>query len=360
MYGFGNEQETAFQKDLKAFADKSGFTIKFTKAGSWDTEIKTRVAGGNPPDVGLFPQPGVMCDLAKQGKVLAYDDATVTSAKATLVNGFVGAGTCTDGKVYGLPSAVSVKSLLWYDAPVFAAAGYKAPTTLAAVSYTHLDVYKRQAYAGGRGTFRTRATARIENITPRRRGIVVTELPYLVGPEKVIEKIRDQVQSKRLLGISDVKDLTDRSNGLQLVIEVKSGFVPEAVLEELYRLTPMEDSFGINNVALVEGQPRTLGLVELLSVFVDFRIGVVRRRTAHRLAKREERLHLVDGLVVAILNIDEVIQLIRAADDTATARARLMGVFDLSEAQATYILELQLRRLTKFSRLELELSLIHI
>lgn len=135
---------------------------------------------------------------------------------------------------------------------------------------------------------------------------------------------------------------------------MKSGFVPEAVLEELYRLTPMEDSFGINNVALVEGQPRTLGLVELLSVFVDFRIGVVRRRTAHRLAKREERLHLVDGLVVAILNIDEVIQLIRAADDTATARARLMGVFDLSEAQATYILELQLRRLTKFSRLELE------
>ena len=212
----------------------------------------------------------------------------------------------------------------------------------------------REAYAGGRGTFRTRATARIENITPRRRGIVVTELPYLVGPEKVIEKIRDQVQSKRLLGISDVKDLTDRSNGLQLVIEVKSGFLPEAVLEELYRLTPMEDSFGINNVALVEGQPRTLGLVELLSVFVDFRIGVVRRRTAHRLAKREERLHLVDGLVVAILNIDEVIQLIRAADDTATARARLMGVFDLSEAQATYILELQLRRLTKFSRLELE------
>ena len=186
----------------------------------------------------------------------------------------------------------------------------------------------REAYAGGRGTFRTRATARIENITPRRRGIVVTELPYLVGPEKVIEKIRDQVQSKRLLGISDVKDLTDRSNGLQLVIEVKSGFVPEAVLEELYRLTPMEDSFGINNVALVEGQPRTLGLVELLSVFVDFRIGVVRRRTAHRLAKREERLHLVDGLVVAILNIDEVIQLIRAADDTATARARLMGVLE--------------------------------
>ncbi len=212
----------------------------------------------------------------------------------------------------------------------------------------------REAYAVGRGTFRTRASARIENLTPRRRGIVVTELPYLIGPEKVIEKIRDQVQSKRLQGISDVKDLTDRAHGLHVVIEVKAGFVPEAVLEELYRLTPMEDSFGINNVALVDGQPRTLGLKDLLAVFVDFRISVVRRRTAYRLARAEERLHLVDGLLVAILNIDEVIQVIRASQDSTTARARLMAVFDLSEAQATYILDLQLRRLTKFSRLELE------
>lgn len=116
MYGFGNEQETAFQKDLNAFADKNGFKIKFTKAGSWDTEIKTRVAGGNTPDVGLFPQPGLMCDLAKQGKLVAFDDATVATDKETLVPGFAESGTC-DGKVYGLPSAVSVKSLLWYDRP---------------------------------------------------------------------------------------------------------------------------------------------------------------------------------------------------------------------------------------------------
>ncbi|MBK8733291.1 MAG: DNA topoisomerase IV subunit A [Actinomycetales bacterium] len=212
----------------------------------------------------------------------------------------------------------------------------------------------RDAYATGRGTFKTRAAARVESITPRRKGIVVTELPYLVGPEKVIEKIKDLVQSKRLQGISDVKDLTDRKHGLQLVIEIKSGFVPEAVLEELYRLTPMEDSFGINNVALVEGQPRTLGLKELLQVFVDFRIEVVRRRTAYRLGKREDQLHLVEGLLIAILDIDEVIQLIRTSDDAATAKSRLMSVFDLSELQAGYILDLQLRRLTKFSRLELE------
>ena len=130
MYGFGNQQETAFQADLKAFAATSGFTVKFTKAGSWDTEIKTRVAGGSPPDIGLFPQPGVMCDLSEQGKVLAFDDATVTTAKATLVPGFVESGTCDDGKVYGLPSAVSVKSLLWYDQAAWKATGEAFPETM--------------------------------------------------------------------------------------------------------------------------------------------------------------------------------------------------------------------------------------
>jgi DNA gyrase subunit A len=212
----------------------------------------------------------------------------------------------------------------------------------------------REAYLTGRGTFRTRATARVEKVTPRRSGIVVTELPHLVGPEKVIERIKTLVQTKKLQGISDVKDLTDRKHGMRLVIEVKNGFNPDAVLDRLYKLTPMEDSFGVNNVALVGGQPRTLGLMELLRTYVDFRIEVVRRRTEHRLAKRRDRLHLVDGLLVAILDIDEVIQLIRASDDASAAKARLRSVFDLSDAQADYILELQLRRLTRFSRVELE------
>ena len=212
----------------------------------------------------------------------------------------------------------------------------------------------RDAYLTGRGTFRTRATARIEDITPRRKGIVVTELPYLVGPEKVIEKIKDLHSSKKLQGISDVKDLSDRNNGLRLVIEVKNGFNPDAVLASLYKLTPMEESFGINNVALVDGQPQTLGLKDLLKVYVDFRIDVVRRRTQFRLDKRKDRLHLVDGLLLALVDIDEVIQVIRTSDDVGTARTRLIDVFDLTEVQANYILDLQLRRLTKFSRIELE------
>lgn len=212
----------------------------------------------------------------------------------------------------------------------------------------------RDAYRTGRGSFRTRATAKVENVTPRRKGIVVTELPYLVGPEKVIEKIKEAVQAKKLQGITAVTDLTDRQHGLRLLIEVKSGFDPEVVLEHLYRYTPMEDSFGINNVALVDGQPRTLGLRDMLEVWVSHRITVVRRRSEHRLAKRRERLHLVEGLLVAILDIDEVIQVIRASDTAEVARERLMSVFDLSNPQAEYILELRLRRLTKFSRIELE------
>jgi DNA gyrase subunit A len=212
----------------------------------------------------------------------------------------------------------------------------------------------RDAYETGRGTFRMRAKCTVEQITPRRKGIIVTELPYNVGPERVVTKIKELVNAKKLQGIADLKDLTDRHKGLRLVIEVKNGFIPEAVLEELYRLTPMEETFGINNVALVDGEPRTLGLRELLQVYVEHRVEVVRRRSEYRRRKREERLHLVDGLIIALLNIDEVIQVIRSSDDSAQARTRLMDVFDLTEIQAAYILDTPLRRLTRYDKLELD------
>ncbi|WP_291055522.1 DNA topoisomerase IV subunit A [Herbiconiux sp.] len=212
----------------------------------------------------------------------------------------------------------------------------------------------RDAYESGRGAFKTRAKVSVENLTARKTGLVVTELPYLVGPEKVIAKIKDGVTSKKIQGISDVTDLTDRTHGLRLVIGIKTGFDPDAVLEQLYKLTPLEDNFSINNVALVDGGPLTLGLRDLLIVYVNHRIEVVTRRTRYRLDRRRERLHLVEGLLIAILDIDEVIQVIRTSDDTDAARTRLIEVFELSVLQAEYILELRLRRLTRFSRIELE------
>ncbi len=212
----------------------------------------------------------------------------------------------------------------------------------------------RDAYREGRGAFKMRATVKIEHVTARRQALVVTELPYNVGPERVIERIKDLVQSKKLQGISDVTDLSDGERGLRLIIEIKSGFNPEAVLEQLYRSTPLEEQFTINNVALVNGKPETLGLREMLDVYIAHRIEVVTRRSRFRRAKAADRLHLVDGVHIAILNIDEVIDVIRTSDDASAARARLMQVFELSEIQATFILEMPLRRLTKFSTLELE------
>ncbi len=212
----------------------------------------------------------------------------------------------------------------------------------------------RDAYATGRGTFRIRAAAKVEKVSARRMGIVVTELPYMVGPERIIEQIRKAVTDKKLTGIADVKDLTDLVNGTRLVIEVKNGINPEALLEQLYRVTKLEDTFAINAVALVDGEPRTLGLLELLQVYLDHRLDVVLRRTRYQLRRATERLHLVRGLMIAIADIDDVIAIIRTSEDAAEARARLMAAFDLDDVQANYILDMQLRRLTKYSTIELE------
>ena len=212
----------------------------------------------------------------------------------------------------------------------------------------------REAYATGRGTLTTRAATHIEHVTARKQAIVVTELPYMVGPEKVIERISDGVKNRKLEGISGAFDLTDRHNGTRIVIEIKTGFDPHAVLVQLFKHTPLQDNFAMNNVALVDGRPHTMGLKEMLRVWVDHRRVVIRRRSEYRKKKALERLHLVEGLLLAMLDIDEVSQVIRTSDDADAAKTRLMAIFDLDEVQAQYILDLRLRRLTKMNRIELE------
>jgi DNA gyrase subunit A len=207
----------------------------------------------------------------------------------------------------------------------------------------------RDAYETGRGTIRIRAKAEIVNITRARKGLEITELPYLVGPERVIAKIKDLVNANRLSGVADVKNLSDRLSGLRLVIECKAGVNPELLLEQLYKLTPLEESFGINNVVLVDGVPTTLGLYDLCRHYVDHRLDVVVRRTQYRLRQAEERLHIVEGLIIAIDNIDEVVRTIRRSADGREAKANLMERFGLSDIQAQHVLEMQLRRLTGLS-----------
>lgn len=212
----------------------------------------------------------------------------------------------------------------------------------------------REAYETGRGALTTRSVTHIENVTARKKAIVVTELPFMVGPERVLERISEGVKNRKLDGISGAIDLTDRHNGTRLVIEIKTGFDPNAVLAQLFKHTPLQDNFTINNVALVNGRPHTMGLKEMLQVWVDHRRVVIRRRSEFRRKKALERLHLVEGLLLAMVDIDEVIQVIRSSDDAEAAKTKLIAVFDLDEIQAQYILDLRLRRLTKMSRIELE------
>ena len=204
----------------------------------------------------------------------------------------------------------------------------------------------REAYETGRGTIRIRARAHVEDIGRGRQAIVVTELPHLVGPERVISKLKELNEAGRVTGIADFKNLSDRHTGLRLQVTVKPGHNPQAVLGELYRLTSLEETFGINNVVLVDGEPRTLGIHEMCRHYIDHRLDVVVRRTHHRLARAEERLHLVAGLLMALEVIDEVVAIIRGSEDAATARDRLMDRFDLSRLQTDHILDMPLKRLT--------------
>ncbi len=208
----------------------------------------------------------------------------------------------------------------------------------------------RQAYRTGRGQVVMRARAEIEvNKKGDRESIVVTEIPYQVNKARIIEKIAELVREKRVEGIADLRDESDRE-GLRIVVDVKRGEPAQVVLNNLYKHTQLQDTFGINMLAIVDQRPRTLNLLEACEQFLDFRREVVRRRTAYELRKAEARAHILEGYVIALDHLDEVIALIRASENVPQAHAGLVARFGLSEIQAEEILELQLQRLTGLER----------
>ena len=204
----------------------------------------------------------------------------------------------------------------------------------------------KQAYRTGRGGIRLRAKAEIEEISARRSGIVVTELPYNIGPEVVIKKINELKTNEQIDGVGKVTNYTDLKSGLRLVIELKTGANAEQVLQKLFKLTPLEQSFNFNHRALVGSDPRLLSLLELCEHYLEHRIAVLTRRSKFRLKKAEARAHIVEGLITAHAHIDEVVKLIKASKSAKDANDKLRSTYDLSEEQAQAILEMTLRRLT--------------
>ena len=207
----------------------------------------------------------------------------------------------------------------------------------------------RDAYRSGRGILQMRARAGTETNKRTGKVSIIKELPYQVNKAKLIERIAELVNERRIEGISDLRDESDRE-GMRMVIELKRDANPDIVLNQLYKLTPMQESFGIIMLAIVEGRPKVLTLKEALQVFIGHRKEVVTRRTVFELRKAEDRLHILDGLKIALDNIDAVIALIRAAQNPATAKEGLVREFQLSEAQAQAILEMRLQRLTNLER----------
>jgi DNA gyrase subunit A len=207
----------------------------------------------------------------------------------------------------------------------------------------------REAYTTGRGSITMRGVASVETIQhrgrPDREAIIVTELPYQTNKAALIEKIAELVNDKKIEGISDIRDESDR-DGMRIVIELKRDAYPRVVLNNLYKQTPLQSNFGANMLALVNAEPQLLSLKQFLEVFLEFREESVARRTRYHLRKAQERDHMLQGLLIALGNLDAVIQLIRQAADTASAKQELMSRFELSESQADAILQMQLRRLT--------------
>ena len=209
----------------------------------------------------------------------------------------------------------------------------------------------KDAILKGRGSIKLRAVADVEELGRGRSAIIVKELPYQASTDRIMEKIASLVQDKKLAGISDLRNESSDRNGTRLVIELKRDAVPQVVLNQLFKQTQLQDSFSVNSVALVDGVPKILSVPELIRLYIEHQIDVIQRRTKYRLKKAEDRLHIVEGLLLALNKIDQIIKVIKASKDVETARKSLMTKFKLSEIQASHILDMPLRRLTA---LELE------
>jgi DNA gyrase subunit A len=204
----------------------------------------------------------------------------------------------------------------------------------------------KEALRTGRGSVKMRAVTDIQEIRKGRTAIIVTELPYQVSHDRVLEKIATLVHTKKITGIADLRNASSDRVGTRLVIELKKDAVPQVVLNQLFKMTQLQETFGVNAVALVDGVPRTLNIAQMVGYYLDHQMDVIERRTLYRLDEAQRRLHILEGLLIALDNIDAVIEIIRNSEDTTVARAALMDRFDLSEIQANHILDMQLRRLT--------------
>lgn len=219
----------------------------------------------------------------------------------------------------------------------------------------------RSAYETGKGSIKIRATYHVETLGRGKHNIVFTEMPYGSKTTVIKKKLGEGIKLGKLQGIADVNELTDREQGIRLVVETKTGVNPEALVLDIFKNTPLEETFAINNVALVKEMingkladvPKTIGLKEQLEIFIAHRVDVVTRRSQHRKDKRDARLHIIEGMLKALANIDEVIRIIRAATDSSVAQTNLIKKFKIDEIQADYILSIPLRRLTKFDQIEL-------
>lgn len=211
----------------------------------------------------------------------------------------------------------------------------------------------REAFKTGSAKFRIRGRYRVDPIDRGKHQIVFYELPYGLSPETILKKFNELKDAKgKFPGIAYGSDLTDRRNGLRLVFETKSGVNPETAVLELFALTELESTFGVNNIVIVNGEPRQIGVIEMLSHFLDFRRETVRKRSEFRRTKKQERLHLLKGLLVALADVDEVIRIVRSSDDTAQASASLQKRFKIDELQADYILDIKLARLTRYDTIK--------